>query len=129
MTDTLYVLDASAVLAAFFDEPGADVIAERMDGALLGAANHAEVISKLVDRDIPHDRIAEVMAQLDVEIVPFDREQAMIAGLLRAETRSAGLSLGDRACLALAISRNAVALTTDRAWAGLELDVRVEVAR
>lgn len=129
MTDTLYVLDASAVLAAFFDEPGADVIAERMDGALLGAANHAEVISKLVDRDIPHDRIAEVMAQLDVEIVPFDREQAMIAGLLRAETRGAGLSLGDRACLALAISRNAVALTTDRAWAGLELDVRVEVAR
>jgi ribonuclease VapC len=129
VTDKPYVLDASAVLAAFFDEPGADYVAERMSGALLGAVNYSEVVAKLVDRGTPREQILEIMAQLDVEVVPVDRAQATTAGLLRAETRSAGLSLGDRMCLALAIGRNAVALTTDRAWAELELEVTVEVAR
>lgn len=129
MTDKPYVLDASAVLAAFFDELGADYVAERMSGALLGAVNYSEVVAKLVDRGTPREQILEIMAQLDVEVVPVDRDQATTAGLLRGETRSAGLSLGDRMCLALAIGRNAVALTTDRAWAELELGVTVEVAR
>ena len=129
MTDKSYVLDASALLAAFFNEPGADHVAERMRGALLSAANYAEVVAKLVDRGTPREQILEIMAQLDVEVVPVDRTQATTAGLLRGDTRSAGLSLGDRLCLALAIRRDAVALTTDRAWASLDLEVKVEVAR
>jgi PIN domain nuclease of toxin-antitoxin system len=56
------------------------------------------------------------MSQLDVEVVPVDRAQAMTAGLLRTQTRVAGLSLGDRSCLALALSRQAIALTADRTW-------------
>ncbi len=129
MTDRAIVLDASAVLAAFFDEPGADTVAEQMSGALMSAVNYAEVVAKLVDRGIPNSQILEVMAQVDVEVVPADRDQATIAGLLRAETRSAGLSLGDRSCLALAITRRGVALTMDRAWASLQLDVEILVAR
>ncbi|MDO6414392.1 type II toxin-antitoxin system VapC family toxin [Sphingomonas sp. BIUV-7] len=129
MTDTLYVLDASAVLAAFFDEPGADHIAARMNGALISAVNYSEVVAKLIDRGTPHEQILEIMAQLDVDVVPVDRDQAMSAGLLRAETRSAGLSLGDRSCLALALARGAVALTADRAWGGLTLGVTIEVVR
>ena len=129
VTDRAIVLDASAVLAAFFDEPGADTVAEQMSGALMSAVNYAEVVAKLVDRGIPDSQILEVMAQLDVEVVPADRDQATIAGLLRAETRSAGLSLGDRSCLALAITRRGVALTMDRAWASLQLDVEIHVAR
>jgi ribonuclease VapC len=129
VTDKPYVLDASALLAAFFNEPGADHVAERMSGALLSAANHAEVVAKLVDRGTPREQILEIMGQLDVEVVPVDQAQATTAGLLRDSTRSAGLSLGDRLCLALAISRDAVALTTDRVWADLELGATVEVAR
>lgn len=129
MTDAVYILDSSAVLAAFFAEPGADLVAERMNGALLSAVNHAEVVTKLVDRGIPREQIIEIMAQLDIDIVPFDREQATIAGLLRAATRTAGLSLGDRACLALAMSRKGVALTTDRVWTELEVDAVVELVR
>lgn len=129
MTEKPVVLDASAVLAAFFDEPGADRIAEQMNGALMSAVNYGEVVAKLVDRGTPREKILEVMAQLDVEVIPADRDQSTIAGLLRSETRASGLSLGDRSCLALAIVRNGVALTTDRAWASLELDVEVDVAR
>lgn len=129
MTDKPVVLDASAVLAAFFDEPGADHVAARMSGALLSAVNYCEVVAKLVDRGAPHDQILEIMAQLDVEVVSMDREQATTAGLLRSETRAAGLSLGDRACLALAISRGGVALTTDRAWSALATPAEVELVR
>lgn len=129
MTDRPYVLDASAVLAAFFNEPGADYVAERMGGALLSTVNLSEVIAKLVDRGTPREQILEIMAQLDVDVVPVDRDQATAAGLLRAETRSAGLSLGDRACLALAIDRDGIALTTDRAWSDLHTAAEVELAR
>lgn len=129
VTESVYVLDASAVLAAFFDEPGADVVAERMDGALLCSVNYSEVVSKLVDRGTPAQQIAEIMEQLDVEVVLADRELAMRAGLLRAETRGMGLSLGDRYCLALAASRNAVAVTADRAWADLDIGLSIEMVR
>ena len=129
MTDTLYVLDASAVLAAFFDEPGADLVAERMTGALLSAVNYHEVVAKLVDRGTPRRDILDIMSQLDVEVVPVDREQATAAGLLRADTHDLGLSLGDRTCLALALTRRATAVTADKAWAELRLDLEVEVIR
>lgn len=129
MTDMVYVLDASAVLAAFFEEPGAGSVAEKMSGALFCSVNYSEVVSKLVDRGIPTDQIVEIMGQLDVEVVPADSELAMMAGLLRAKTRTKGLSLGDRYCLALAVSRNAVALTADRAWVDLEIGSPIEVIR
>lgn len=129
VTDAVYVLDASAVLAAFFDEPGAEAVADKMGGALLCSVNYSEVISKLVDRGTPAEQIVEIMAQLDVDVVPADRELAMRAGLLRAETRGKGLSLGDRYCLALAASRNAVAVTADRAWAELGIGLPIELVR
>jgi ribonuclease VapC len=121
VTEVVYVLDASAVLAAFFVEPGAEAVADKMDGALLCSVSYSEVVSKLVDRGTPAEQIVEIMGQLDVELVTADRELAMKAGLLRAETRGKGLSLRDRYCLALAASRNAVAVTADRALAGLDI--------
>ena len=127
MAESVTVLDASALLAAFFDEPGAEVVAERMNGALMSAVNLSEVVAKLIDRGASPDQIAEIMAQLDIDVVPHDERQATTAGLLRRETRSSGLSLGDRACLALAIERRAVALTGDRAWLALAEPLQVEV--
>lgn len=97
MTDPPVVLDASAALAAFFNEPGADRIVEQMSGALFSTVNYAEVVAKLVDRGTPEEQILEIMAQLDIKVVPVDRDQATTAGLLRATTRAAEMSLGGRA--------------------------------
>lgn len=127
MADGPYVLDASAVLAAFFDEPGADVVAERMSGALLSAVSYQEVVAKLVDRGLPPGQVLDVMSQLDVEVVPVDQAQAAAAGLLRADARASGLSLGDRTCLALAKHRNAVAITADRTWRDIAPAVGIEI--
>ena len=69
------------------------------------------------------------LREVDLEVVPMDRAQAEAAGALRAATRAAGLSLGDRACLALAQSLGATALTTDRPWTRLDCGVTVEVVR
>jgi PIN domain nuclease of toxin-antitoxin system len=112
-----YVLDASALLCLLFEEDGAEQVAARLPGAMISAVSYSEVIAKLVDRGMPADEIVPLMADLDIELVPVDRAQAEAAGLLGAGTRARGLSTGDRASLALAQSRGAVALTADRGWA------------
>lgn len=129
MSKTRYVLDASALLCVMFDEEGADHVAARLSGAMISATNFSEVIAKLVDRGMPPPDIITIMTDLDIEVVPVDRQQAEVAGLMRATTAGLGLSLGDRACLALAQTRRTTALTTDRAWSKLETDVAVEQAR
>lgn len=123
-----YVLDASALLCLFFQEPGAERVEARLAGARIGAANLAEVIGKLVDRGVDGAAVAAEIAELDLEVVPLDRAQAEAAGALRATTRALGLSLGDRCCLALAAALGATAVTTDRAWADLAA-VEVELVR
>ena len=111
------VLDSSAVLAHIFDEPGADVVEAALPGALLCSVNLAEVVSKLHDRGLTDDEIKAALQTVDFEVVDFDRKLAVISGELRKETRHLGLSLGDRACLAVARQRSIVAFTTDAAWA------------
>ncbi|WP_128566422.1 type II toxin-antitoxin system VapC family toxin [Methylobacterium crusticola] len=124
-----YVLDASALLCLLFDEPGAGRVEAVLHGACISAANYAEVIGKLVDRgQAPEEAVAD-LRELDLDVVPLDRAQGETVGALRALTREAGLSLGDRSCLALATSREAVAVTTDRAWKKLKADVSIEVVR
>jgi PIN domain nuclease of toxin-antitoxin system len=129
MSDASYVLDASALLALMLAEPGADFIGKRLGDACIGAVNLSEVVAKLQERDVPVDVIDESLADLDLPIIAFDAAQADRAGKLRTATRARGLSLGDRACLALADISGAIALTTDTAWIGLELGVRIELAR
>lgn len=114
------VLDASALLALLNDEPGAEHVAEAVvAGALISAVNLSEVAAKLSDYGLSAAEIREALGSLDLEIVPFGEALALGAGLLRAATRASGLSLGDRACLALAASLGLPALTADRHWAGL----------
>jgi ribonuclease VapC len=69
------------------------------------------------------------LALLDLPVIPFDATQAHRVAALRGPTRARGLSLGDRACLALAAELNAVALTMDRVWTTLNLDIGIECAR
>jgi PIN domain nuclease of toxin-antitoxin system len=110
------VLDSSAVMAVIQNEAGSARVEETLPGALLSAVNFAEVISKLADRGMD-SKIAEAAIQsLGIEIVDFSANQARVTGALRPLTRNAGLSLGDRACLALGVESAATILTTDQAW-------------
>lgn len=124
-----FVLDASALLCLLFREPGADQVEARMTRSLVSVVNYHEVLAKLSDRGVEPAEARGMLAELDVEIVDVDREQADLGGALRPLTRNAGLSLGDRSCLALAQSRKAIAVTTDRAWKTLELGIDIEAAR
>jgi ribonuclease VapC len=98
--------------------------------SVISAVNAAEVISKLVERGMPAGMARSTLTDTGIEIVPFDLDQAEIAGDLRGKTRAHGLSLGDRACLALARRINGRAVTADRAWAAVEeLDVEIVLFR
>ncbi|PJG45603.1 VapC toxin family PIN domain ribonuclease [Sphingobium sp. LB126] len=123
------VLDASALLAVFNGEPGSDRVIEALPEAVISAVNLAEVATKLQERGMPDDRIRANIEALELTVIPLEMGLAIDTGLLRAATRSAGLSLGDRACLALAGSLGATAVTTDRAWQDLDIGIAIELAR
>jgi ribonuclease VapC len=123
------VLDASALLALLKEEPGSEVVAESIPGAAISAVNLAEVVGKLVDAGMPESSARDATLGLGLEIHPFDAEAAFVTGGLRGKTREAGLSLGDRACLALAIQRSLPAITTDRSWKSLKVGVTVRIVR
>lgn len=119
------VLDASAVLALLHDEPGAEEAEAALGGAVLSAVNWAEVAGVLDARGLPAALLRDTVEALGIDLRAFGREDADETGALYAATRGAGLSLGDRACLALARKLGVPALTADRAW--LDVDVGVEV--
>ncbi len=123
------VLDASAILALVKGEPGADFVRVRIAHSVVSTVNVAEVGTKLVDWGMSSAGLRHVMLNLGFEIRPFDAGQAVAAAALRAATRSHGLSLGDRACLALAQATGLPVLTADRAWRNVGLDVRIESIR
>ena len=116
-TRTATVLDASALLALFNDEPGAQAVLDALAGdCLVSAVNQTEVLTKLLDKGLSKAEAASVMEAVEIEVLAFDGSQSLDAAWLRLQTRTVGLSLGDRACLALARSRKAVALTANRPW-------------
>lgn len=123
------VLDASAVLAHIGGERGSDSIGEVAADAFISAVNLAEVISKLMERDLTAHQADAIVYRYGYEVVSFDEGLARLAGALRPATKSLGLSLGDRACLALAQREGLPVLTADRAWAKLAVGVEVKVIR
>lgn len=124
-----YALDASALLCLLNEEEGAERVETSLDSSVMSAVNYSEVVAKIVERGGTPELAAAMLDPLHLQIIDFDRAQAVRAGELRRVTRSAGLSLGDRACLSLAVARGIRALTTDRAWADLELNVEIELLR
>ena len=113
------VLDASAVLALLFEEPGAEMVRAQLRTGVIGAANLAEVLAKLSDHGLPVAEAVRAVAILGLEVAPMTEAQARRSAELRPLTRGAGLSLGDRACLALATELGASAVTADRGWSAV----------
>jgi ribonuclease VapC len=125
-----YVLDASALLVLLKGEAGSEQVIEAItDGASMSAVNFSEVVGKLRDGGMPEEAIYETLDPLELDIVQFDTMLAYLAGLLRPLTKNAGLSLGDRACLALAQHLNLPVLTTDRVWKDLLPAITVQLVR
>ena len=128
---TTAVLDASAVLALLFGETGADAVRPRIRGGLISTVNLAEVLAKLIDKGLPPDEAARAVDMLGMEPVQLSVDQAQLSAALRSATRAVGLSLGDRACLALARERGLPAVTAERRWPEIAevAGVAVEVIR
>jgi ribonuclease VapC len=123
------VLDSSAVMAVMFGEPGQERVLETLPGALLSTVNLGEIISILTSRGVDAGVAENAVRRLGVDIVDFSASHARVTGQLRTATKAAGLSLGDRACIALGIERQAEILTTDRAWATIETPATISVIR
>jgi PIN domain nuclease of toxin-antitoxin system len=107
-------------------ERGADIVRDRLDQSVILSVNLSEVAAKLCEDGMATATIEALLKSLPCPIIPFDAELALMAGLMRAPTRHLGLSLGDRACLALAARDGLTALTADRAWAevpGITVDL------
>ena len=126
---TRYVLDSSAAVAFVLSEPGAQLVEEALADCRVSAVNLAEIVSALINNGFPGDVSRDSVSRLDLDVVPFDAEQALEAGALRETTRGHGLSLGDRACLALARRLGLPALTADRAWGDLNLGIEIQLIR
>lgn len=128
MSAPLKILDTSALLAWILGEPSADFVEQQFrDRCAISTVNLTELATKLIDLRIVDspDVVQQRLQRLDILIVPYDDQQARQAALLRENSRQLGLSLGDRACIALAKKLNGQVLTADKVW--LKLDVGLTI--
>jgi PIN domain nuclease of toxin-antitoxin system len=124
---TEIVLDASALLALLKEEPGGLKVADEITDSVMTAVNYAEVVSYFIYAGMPPEEVDAMLRPLPVTLIAADVELAGIAGRLRAVTAEAGLSLGDRFCLALAIRDGLPAWTADRQWLKVSDAVGAEI--
>lgn len=129
VTGRVSVLDSSALLAILLGERGGESIIPILEGALLSTVNLAEVHTRMISLGATASHAWARILNFQCEICPLTEAQARIAAELVTATRPFGLSLGDRACLALAIERKAKVYTTDGAWKSLNLGIAIEVIR
>ena len=122
-----YLLDASALLALIFDEPGADQIRGVFDQCRIHSANLAEAMRKMVYLGMPADEVISRIAELHLEMITeLAWEEAAAIARLGTEAKRLGLSLGDCLCLAVAATTGTVVVTADRRWSEIQgVDVRI----
>jgi PIN domain nuclease of toxin-antitoxin system len=125
----MIALDASALLAFLFREAGHEQVGVLIEDSCLSAVNLSEVIARFVRDGHDASTVLNRLTSTTIEIVPFATADAALAASLVPETRRLGLSLGDRACLALALARKIPAVTADRTWARLHIGVDIQVVR
>lgn len=125
-----YLLDASALLAAFFSEPGGERVAEILEKSAISAVNYSEVISRQIRKGAKAEMAVTNLERLDLTVIPWDEAVAMAAADLSPLAWTHQLSLGDRACLATARLKDLIAVTADRNWKHLPpLGFSIEVVR
>lgn len=126
-----FILDTSAILACLFNEPGVDLVADiLMEGnGVISSANYAELVSKLVSKNMPMPEIMEITNGLDLEFIPQDKQQAQLAGELWTISKPFGLSLGDRSCLALGQMTQLPVLTANKIWKNVPAEVDIRIIR
>lgn len=123
------VLDASAVLAWLRDETGAEQVDAALDGGVLSAVNASEVAQKLLHHGVDGSRAVTQLLGLGLVLTPLTDTDALATAELWPYTRAHGLSLGDRACLALAQRLQRPAMTADQAWKAVDLDIDIQLIR
>jgi len=123
------VLDASSLLALVNQEPGHEEVARTIPDAAISAVNLSEVAAKLAESGMPEEFIREALEGLTIDVHDFGRELAFQTAMLRPPTEHKGLSLADRACLALGQQLNLPVITADRVWKELDLEVEVMLVR
>lgn len=123
------VIDASSIIAVLLDEPGADFVIDHSRNGFISVVNLAEVYERAERSGLSAQAASLLVGRLDLVRVPFTESLALLTASLRAKTRHKGLSLGDRACLALASERALPALTADRKWADLDLGIDIQLIR
>lgn len=128
-TASSVVLDSSALLAYFQNERGAETVSRQLDQSAMSSVNWSEVVQKGLFGSMTIERLREDVEALGVTILPFTGEDAEQAALLWNRTKRWGLSLGDRACLALALRLGVPAVTSDRAWSAVQTGIAVHVIR
>ncbi len=121
------VLDASALLAYLHAEMGGERVGSMLEGAHISAVNWSEVVQKALQRGVDTEGMQQALLELGVIFEPLTTRQAEIAAHLFQPTRALGLSLADRACLALALDLALPAVTADRVWGQLKLDIEIEI--
>jgi ribonuclease VapC len=125
----MFVADSSAILTHIFAEPGGEVIANDPDQFIVSSVNLAEIFSKLTAHGFSELEMQQAVDAVRFTVVDFDQSQAAECGMLWTIGRQFGLSLGDRACLALAKLRRLPVLTADRSWAKLDIGVDIKLIR
>ncbi len=123
------VLDASALLTLLFREPGHETVAAVLEESSMSTVNLAEVLGRFVRDGHSSLQVLSLLQASPIEWVSFDAQQAALAAELLPRTRHLGLSLGDRACLALASALGAPAMTADQAWTKLDLGLEIKLVR
>lgn len=123
------VHDASSLLALAFQKPGAEVARKALQGSFVSTVNWSEFIQKVRQRGGNVTPLASIVEKLGITIVPFTTSTAELAASLYPQTKPLGLSLGDRACLALGLEKNCEVYTTDKTWLSLTLSIKITAIR
>ena len=128
--DQYVILDASALITLLSEEKGYEVVAYILPKSIMSSVNVAEVAKFLIEkRGLSKEEVSNIIHSLIEKIMPFDTKLALTSAAIIIQTKSLGLSLGDRACLALAISTGYTVYSSDRIWSQLELDCKIVVIR
>ena len=123
------VLDASALLAYLQDEPGSEIVEKVLAESVISSVNWAEVVQKSIAAEVDIEGMFDDLQALGLRIEPFIPEDGELTGRLWKQTRQAGLSLGDRACLSLGLRLRVPVLSSDRAWASLDFALDIQIIR